>query len=200
MMNNMYAPTEIDVDKQIVMKGPNPVSFDDDMHDGQNLRYINPTLHYKQLKLKISGKITRDLSLDKFNNYTCMFKPNSSQLPNLEKLESIFERNKELKSTFGIPDEYNLVFTIGETDSNIRIKYMLDKYGIPKAECDTALTIDEHLKQATSGTITDYDVVVSYYFNDEKKTYGMTLRLLETHYNPIADVTKIKPTKKKSNK
>jgi len=77
---------------------------------------------------------------------------------------------------------------------------MLDKDGIPKAECDTALTIDEHLKQATSGTITDYDVVVSYYFNDEKKTYGMTLRLLETHYNPIADVTKIKPTKKKSNK
>lgn len=210
----MYSPTHLDIDR-IAMRGPNPVPFDEDIpeKDLQGIRFVNPVMNRKQLKLTLVGKITEDLYLADYKNgkteYVTKFKPRSDQLPNLERLESIFE-NDPLTENFveqlNIPQEtYVHKFTIGETDSQIRLKFKEDGNGGFKIDCDQDLDIKGHLNACKVGTHVEIDAAVSYYFREaqdskEENTYGMIVRPIEIRYNPNVEITKIKPVKKKLNK
>lgn len=207
----MYHPTHLAFDK-LAMRGPNPVPFDEEIPEKelQGIRFINPVMSRKQLKLTIVGRITEDLQLADYKNgkteYVTKFKPRSDQLPNLERLESIFE-NDVLTETFvselGIPEGvYVHKFTIGETDSQIRIKFKEDGNGGFKVDCNQDLDIKGHLNACKSGTQVEIDAAVSYYFREaqndnEQNTYGMIVRPIEIRYVQDVEMTKIKPVKKK---
>lgn len=193
---------------RLVMKGPNPVGFDEELPHGQQLRFVNPIMGYKQLKLKIPGRVTEDLKLIEYKDgrseYKFKFKPKSSHIPNLERLETIFEKDtltEKLRDQIGFPEgKYTLKFLVGEKDSQISIKMQPDGNGGFSADSNLNLDIEGHMDQCKTGKNIEIEAVVTYYFRDggsDEDTYGTSLRLLEVDYEQNE---KPKPVKKKVNK
>lgn len=207
----MHSIAHLDFSK-LIAKGPNPKPFDEDLVDGDgnalDMRFVNVIMNRKQLKIKLTGKVTEDADRYEGGKLQFKLKPDSAQLPNLERLESVFENTSDpLNETFieavGFPSGvYEHRFTVGENDSQIRLKFV-ERDGKITTGSNYELEEDGHRQKCISGAKVSATVTVGFYFHEVEKKYGMYFKLIDLDYNiPIAaeSTGRPKPVKRKAEK